>query len=117
MSEPSPTVSSAPEPVDAVAAIWQLRALVCGLGAMVLVLSLAFNAFVWKQNRNITSLTSGRKQLLMQAQARLNETARVANELATYSNGKPELVAIFTRHGMELKERPTPSESAETKTD
>ena len=106
MSEPTATTSPTPEPLDSMAAIWQLRTLVCGLGLAILVLSAAFNAFVFKQNRNISAVADARKRQLAQAENRLNALARVASELATYSKGKPELVAIFTRHGMEVLESP-----------
>jgi hypothetical protein len=49
----SPSESPAPGPLDLTQAVWQLRVLVCGFGAALLVLSLAFNAFVWKQNRKL----------------------------------------------------------------
>ena len=93
-------------PLDAGEAIMQLRSLVCGLGAMLLVLSLAFNVFIWKQNRNIQMAEDGRKQMLAQADARVRDLTRIANDLASYSSGKPELVAIFSRYGMELKQTP-----------
>ena len=114
MSEPTSTPSTPPAPLDLAQAVWQLRALVCGLGVMVLVLSLAFNLYIWKQNRNLEASANGRKMQLMQAEGRLDEMTRVANDMAAYSMGKPELVAIFSRFGMELKQttpEPAASES------
>jgi uncharacterized protein HemX len=105
MSEESPATAPAPSsaPLDTTQAIWQLRMLVCGLGAIVLVLSVGFNAFVFKQNRNIAAASNIRLQQCNQQQARVNEMMKFVSELARYSEGKPELAAIFTRHGIELK--------------
>ena len=58
MSDESPP---SPGGLDLVQAVWQLRAVVCGLGAALLVLSLAFNVYLWKQNRNITAVTRARR--------------------------------------------------------
>jgi hypothetical protein len=99
-----------------VQAVWQLRALVCGLGAMLLVLSVAFNVFVWKQSRNIAASANGRKLQLMQAETRLDEMTRIANAMASYSMGKPELVAIFSRFGIEVKQPPVEPATSETGT-
>ena len=116
MSEPSPTASTPPAPLDMVQAVWQLRALVCGLGAVLLVLSVAFNVFVWKQNRNISASANGRRQQLMQAEGRLDEMTRIVKDMASYSMGKPELVAIFSQFGMELKQAPVGPAASETGT-
>lgn len=101
-----PTSSPAPTTLDLVQAVWQLRALVCGLGAALLLLSLSFNVFVWKQNRNITAATRQRQQQAAQIDARVRELTKAANEFANYSASKPELVAIFSRYGLELKQNP-----------
>ncbi len=104
MSEESPSPAAPPSgSLDTTQAIWQLRMLVCGLGAVVLVLSLGFNAFVFKQNRNITAAANIRLQQVAQQQARVNEMMRFVNELARYSENKAELRAIFTQHGIELQ--------------
>lgn len=97
-----------PAPLDMARAVWQLRALVCGLGAMVLVLSLAFNLFVWKQNRNVTIMAHSRQQQLTQLQARGQDLTAFANELANYSNGRPELMGIFARYGIEVRAKSLP---------
>ena len=83
--------------------MWQLRLLVCGLGAMLLVLSLTFNLFVWKQNRNIVSMSNMRLQQMSQLQNRVRALASLTQELATYSAGRPELIRIFNRYGLELR--------------
>lgn len=106
---PSPT----PDALDLVQAVWQLRTLVCGLGAALLILSLSFNVYIWKQNRIITGATRSRQQQMQQLDARMQELARVANELASYSATRPELVAIFTRYGLELKPSTPPSPAAQ----
>jgi hypothetical protein len=84
-------------------AVWQLRVLVCGLGAALLVLSVTFNLFVWKQNRNIVAVTNARIQQLTQLDSRVKQLTRVVSDFGSYSEGKPELMAIFTRYGLELK--------------
>jgi hypothetical protein len=94
---------------DATATMAQLQAAVCGLGAMVLVLSLAFNIFVWKQNRNISAMTNGRAAQLAQLQTNVKKLTGVATELANYSEGRPELMAIFKRYGIDLKSVPSAS--------
>ncbi len=98
-----PSSEPSPGSLDLVQAVWQLRILVCGLGAMLLVLSLAFNLFVWKQNRNIVSMTNRRLGQISQLETRVKVLAGLTQELATYSAGRPELIGIFNRHGLELK--------------
>jgi type II secretory pathway component PulM len=104
MSEqPTTTETPAPATLDLTQAVWQLRLLVCGLGAALLVLSLAFNLFVWKQNRNINAAAQARLQQLSMLDTRVKQLARVANDLGSYAAEKPELVAIFTKYGLQLK--------------
>jgi hypothetical protein len=100
-SNPTSSPASTP-PLDTTQALWQLRAIVCGLGAMVILLSLSFNLFVWKQNRNITALTNNRRGQLAQLQANQQRIISVVNDLAKYSADKPELNAIFKKHGVEI---------------
>jgi len=71
-------------------------------------LSLAFNMFVWKQNRNITAVTQTRLNQAVQLDARVKQLTVVANDLGNYSAGKPELVAIFSRYGVQLKPAAAP---------
>lgn len=114
MNESTPAATEPLEPVDAQQAIWQLRSLVCGLGALLLLASVALNVFVWMQNSNNVATSLTLKQQLANAEARLNETVQIANDLATFSKGKPELIAVFSRHGMELIERPAKESPAPT---
>jgi hypothetical protein len=100
-----PPSSSASQGMDLVQAVWQLRSLVCGVGAALLILSVAFNLFVWKQNRNITAITQGRLQQVTLLDARVKQLTRVVSDLGNYSTDKPELMAIFGKYGLEL--RPT----------
>jgi hypothetical protein len=101
------TDNSKPEPVaDVAQAVEQLRALVCGLGVMVLVLSVSFNLFVWKQNRNLSGTINARTSQLSLGQTNLTRMASAANDLANYSTNKPELYGIFKRYGIELKNTP-----------
>ena len=91
------------QPVDLAAAVGQLRVLVCGLGAGLILVSLALSAFVLKQNRDLAAVTSNRQRQLIQLQANQRQAMSVLSELAKYSAGKPELSAIFTKHGLQYK--------------
>jgi len=95
-------VASVSEPMDVQAAIGQLRILVCGLGAGLVIVSLALTAFVFKQNRNLAATIAVRQHQLSQLQANGQVLDYVVNELAKYSAGKPELTAIFTKHGVQV---------------
>jgi len=90
------------QPMDMPTAIGQLRSLVCGLGVGLLVVSLALSAFVYKQNRNLSGDIHLRQQQIAQLRVNRQQITYVLNELAKYSNGKPELVALFAKHGMQL---------------
>ncbi|HXI84984.1 MAG TPA: hypothetical protein VNL17_12930 [Verrucomicrobiae bacterium] len=92
-------------PMDVSAAVRQLRTLVCGLGAALIFVSLTLSAFVLKQNRDLTAVTNNREHQIAQLQATQKPMMYVLSELAKYSVGKPELTAIFTKHG--LKYSPT----------
>lgn len=108
MSDQPPTTEvTTPATLDLAQAVWQLRMLVCGLGAALLVLSLAFNLFVWKQNRNINAAAQSRLQQLSTLDTRVKQLAKVANDLGSYGVDKPELVAIFTKYGLQLKSTDT----------
>ena len=95
----SPTVA---EPLNMEAAVRQLRLLIAGLGAGLLVLSLALSAYVYKQNRNLSGAISGRDRQIEQLQLNQKPLIFALNELGNYSVGKPELLAIFTRHGIQI---------------
>lgn len=94
--------STVAEPLNVEAAVQQLRTLVCGLGAGLLLVSLALSAFVYKQNRNLTGAISGRERQVEQLQANQKPLIFALNELGKYSVGKPELIAVFTRHGIQI---------------
>ena len=59
----------ADESMNLATAVRQLRVLVCGLGAGLLIVSLALTAFVFKQNRNLTATTALRQRQISQLQA------------------------------------------------
>jgi hypothetical protein len=99
---------SVPESMDLTAAVRQLRALVCGLGAGLLIVSLTLSAFVYKQNRNLTGAINMRQRQSAQLQANQQPVMYAVNELGKYSVGKPELLAIFAKHGIQIK---SPSET------
>ena len=101
-TSPSPA-SPAPQEMDLVQAVWQLRTLVCGVGVALVILSMAFNLFVWKQNRNIMAITQARQQQVAFLDARVRQLSKIVNDLGNYSEGKPELMAIFGKHNLELK--------------
>ena len=101
-SEPQPD-----QPVDLAAAVGQLRLLVCGLGAGLIFVSLVLSAFVLKQNRDLAAVTNNRQRQIAQLQATQKPMMNLLNELAKYSVGRPELTAIFAKHG--LKYSPTPA--------
>ncbi len=108
--------TAAPEPpVDVIQALWHLRLLCCGLGAVLAVVSLSFSLFVWKQNRNLASETSARKQQATQIQANQQATQQkmlmLTKELAEYSYGKPELMEVFKRAGLSITSNATAAAS------
>jgi hypothetical protein len=90
------------QPMDLAAAVGQLRVLVCGLGAALILVSLALSGFVLKQTRDLAAATSNRQRQIVQLQAAQKPAMIVLNELAKYSLGKPELTAVFTKHGLQF---------------
>ena len=86
--------------------IQQLRVLVAGLGAGLVLVSVTFSGYVWKQNRNLSAQLNARTQQMKQFQGTVPQFERALNELAKYSRGKPELVAILSRHGIQLTDPP-----------
>ncbi len=92
----------AEEPMDVAAAVAQLRLLVCGLGAGLLIVSLALTGFVYKQNRNLLGTAALRQHQASQLQASASSLGYLVNELAKYSEGRPDLMALFAKHGMEI---------------
>jgi len=108
--EPRPLQQPVDQPMDTATAIAQLRSLVCGLGVGVLVVSLVLSAFILKQNRNLAGAIHARQQQIAQLRTNHEQLAYVLNELARYANGKPELAAIFAKHGMQITTPPTGTE-------
>jgi hypothetical protein len=105
-SQPTETVSGATStadvPMDTATAIDQLRTLVCGLGVGLLVVSLAFTAFVYKQNRNLIAGTTMHQRQIARLQANERAVNPLVNALIRYSSGKPELMALLARHGLQI---------------
>jgi hypothetical protein len=95
-----------------VEAVGQLRALVCGLGLALLVLGVVFDLFVFKQNRNLASAAANRSRQTAQMQTLQQQWTPALNALAQYSSGKPELMAIFKKHGIEVKPPATPDDKS-----
>lgn len=98
-------------PMDVTQAVSQLRVLVCGLGAGLVVLSVVFNVFVLKQNRNLASMGGNRSKQVAQMQSLQQQWTPALNALAKYSMDKPEFAAIFKRHGIELSAPAAPDEA------
>jgi hypothetical protein len=94
--------TQADQPMDVAAAVGQLRVLVCGLGAALILVSLALSGFVIKQSRDIGAATNNHQHQIAQLQATQKPAMGVLNELAKYSQGKPELTALFTKHGLQF---------------
>ena len=108
--ETRPPQRSLDRPMDVATAIEQLRALVCGLGVALLVVSLVLSAFILKQNRNLAAETRGRQLQVSQLRANRQQLTYVLNELAKYSAGKPELTALFAKHGVQITSTPEATE-------
>ena len=108
------TTSATPAetPLDVGRAVWQLRVVVCGLGVALLVSSLTFNVFVWKQNRNIAAQTAARASQVSRLQASQQRLVPAVQELARYSAANPELTAVFSRFGIDLSVTSTGAPSA-----
>ena len=109
--EARPPQPSIDQPMEVATAIGQLRTLVCGLAVALLIVSLALSAFVLKQNRNLTGAVSARQGQILQLRANRQQITYVLNELARYSAGKPELAALFTKHGIQITATPAATES------
>ncbi len=93
-------------PMDAATAIDQVRTLVCGLGAGLLVMSLAFTAFVYKQNRNLVAVTVVHQRQIARMQTNERSVNYLVNALVQYSSGKPELMGVLARHGLQIAAPP-----------
>ncbi len=96
---PTPAVET---PIDVATAIDQLRGLVCGLGLGLLVVSLALTAFVYKQNRNLVAGTVLHERQVARLLANERSVDSLVNALVQYSSGKPELMGLLARHGLQV---------------
>lgn len=92
-SEPTPNPSDILGPV---------RLPLASVAVGVVLISLAFSAFVLKQNRNISFAMRVRDQQIQQIGDALKKWTPVLNELAGYSLNNPELSSIFARHGLQI---------------
>lgn len=100
--EETPNEMQAEQPMDVAAAVGELRLLVCGLGGALILMSLVLSAFVLKQTRDIGAATNNRQHQIAQLQTTQRPTMNLLKDLATYSMGKPELTALFTKHGLQF---------------
>jgi len=105
----SKAASSVDAPVDVATAIDQLRTLVCGLGVSLLVVSLALTAFVYKQNRNLVAATAVHQRQIARMVANERSVNYAVNALIQYSSGKPELMGVLARHGLQVAPSPAPT--------
>jgi len=96
------TASAANAPMDVASAIDQLRALVCGLGVGLLVVSLAFTAFVFKQNRDLIAVKATHEEQIARLQANEHTVDYLVDALVKYSSGKPDLMALLAKHGLQV---------------
>jgi hypothetical protein len=96
------TTQPVDEPMDVAGTLGQLRTLVCGLGAGLLIVSVALSAFVYKQNRNLAGVIAARQRQLSQLQQNGRVLDFTVNELVKYSAGKPELTALLAKHGIQM---------------
>lgn len=103
----SRTTSTVGAPMDVAAAIDQLRALVCGLGIGLLVVSLALTAFVFKQNRDLIAGKTTHERQIARLQASERSMDYLVDALVKYSAGKPDLMAVLARHGLQVGPAPS----------
>jgi hypothetical protein len=96
------TASAVDAPMDVAPAIDQLRALVCGLGVGLLVVSLAFTAFVFKQNRDLIAGKTAHEQQIARLQANEHSVDYLVDALVKYSAGKPDLMALLAKHRLQV---------------
>ena len=110
MSAPNETtpVVAVPTTDELVATVDQLRRLVCWLGLGLLVVSAAVGGLAWKQGRDLLAVASMHRGQLQRLSANQQRLGAVAAELAEYSTGKPELMALFQRHGITVQRAVTP---------
>jgi hypothetical protein len=107
-TENSPRATSTVDaPMDVAAAIDQLRALVCGLGVGLLVVSLALTAFVFKQNRDLIAARTMHERQIARLQTNERSMDYLVDELVRYSAGKPDLMALLAKHGLQVAPAPT----------
>ena len=84
-------------------AMEQLRTVVCSLGGIVLVMSLVLTGFIWKQTRNVASVAGAQQQQLQQLQGNVQKLGAVVNDLAQVSADRPDWMAIFRNHGVDVR--------------
>jgi hypothetical protein len=100
------TTSTVDVSMDVAGAIDQLRALVCGLGVGLLIVSLAFTALVFKQNRDLTAGKTTHERQIARLQANERSMDYLVDALVKYSAGKPDLMALLAKHGLQVAPPP-----------
>lgn len=101
---PEPTTTSP----QASPALNDVRSMLLGMGLGMIVLCVAFGAFVIRQNLLVSQTTKFRLQQAeqvkggLQKQEALKQWELALNELAQYSKGNSELVAIFTKYRVDI---------------
>lgn len=95
-----------------------MRTMVSGLGLGMIVLCVAFGAFVFKQNRLVAIATSAYGNQAEQIRANiqkpetLKQWEQALNELAQYSKGNPQLEEIFRKYRINISGAGEPAPKA-----
>jgi hypothetical protein len=101
-NQPIDQSSSLPAGGDLAGLINQMRLQVVGVGLAFLILSLAFNAYVYKQNRNLRMTRDAHNQQIQQMQELEKRVLPAVNDLAGYTVQRPQLRVLFERNGLQL---------------
>jgi hypothetical protein len=111
MSAPSETtpVVAGPTTDELRATVDQLRRLVCGLGLGLSLVSAVVGIWAWKQGRDLLAMADVHRGQLLRLRANQQRLGAVAADLAEYSTGKPELMALFQRHGITVQRAVVPN--------
>jgi hypothetical protein len=102
-----PTAPSTAEP-GLEQAVGQLRLWICLLGAAVLAVSVVMNGFLAVSGAALRAAADEQFRATQNAERRVGQMHAVVNELAHYSYSQPELMEIFTRHGLRVSPPPAP---------
>jgi hypothetical protein len=108
-AEPTLSAESQPEAKPLPEPLAQLYRWFLTVGACVLVLSLSFNAFVLKQNRNLSFNISHQQNLLKQHQIQRAQVLQILQIINQYAQTHPEARAILAKYRVEIGPPPSPA--------